>query len=219
MRSKFFVRSGFESPKNIKKMLECSDKTFDVVYNWFFEHDQPPRFRDSVTSELLPKIQEDDPELLNGVITGIYSIIRSLHKYRDDFDDYFDDFNVLNPDLVSDDKAKDRFYRLKPLSEKYTHFFEMVKAHNRGAPVLSQASMSVAMKPIIENKFDYDEMDIQTYKPKVVGYTPVVMVELQNSEYERPFSFQMSGREFDRFLNDLLALKVEISEVESEWKK
>jgi hypothetical protein len=218
MKSKFFVESGFESTERIESMLRCSEITFNAVFDWFSQHEEMPRITNSVTSELLPKMDKEDPDLLTDVIAAIYTIVQSLYKYEDDFECYMVDFKQLHPDLFKEESYSRRLNLIGPLSKKYITFFKTASAQQAGAPVLSHASGSIALKPIISERFDYDSMKIESYKPKISGYSPVAMVELSRSGSDDTFSFQMRPREFDRFVNDLIALKIELSEVESKWR-
>jgi hypothetical protein len=106
------------------------------------------------------------------------------------------------------------FLKLGKIVEKYKYYVREKRTSAYGQPTLVSSSMSAALKPVFERKFNYGEDRIEKYVPKSIGYCVIAQVQLKVDTNES-YSFQTDMNSFDRFISDLLALQAEMRELET----
>jgi len=82
-------------------------------------------------------------------------------------------------------------------------------------PILKTLNGTVVFKPVFEERFDFNEIDIKDYKPKFIKQVACIVLELKNSD-GGSFYIQFGASEYEQFLNELIALQVELKTLEND---
>lgn len=221
MKTNYFSMNSLsdDQKKDLKTMIEAKDELFREIEQWFDSHNSIPRITNKVTKIFVDKTGFD-VDIVNDVFASFYFLLKILTKEGNDSDNLIEDLKSLYSDQITNENSlKTRIKSIGSIAKKYELLFKRHLTQIAGCPVLTNASTSVIIKPIIKKGFDYDEIDIKDYKPKVIEYAPSVLIELRRENDSTDFVFQMTPDNFVRFLNDLIALQIELKAVNYENKK
>jgi hypothetical protein len=218
MKTTFFLENELEEEdiEKIKNFQRSDINLFNLIKDWFLQQSEFPRIDHKLTRRFAKETNKSAEEV-NNTILSIYWLNRILTEYKDDsMEDFIEDIKILNPEIIEDEAIfKDRLNSVLNISKVYSKFFKSEKAKSAGAPMLKSSSTNVVLKPVIEEKFDFDKLDIKDYKPQIIKYEPCVLIELSDSN-DKTLSFQMDSLSFERFLNNLIALQIELNAVKDD---
>ncbi len=108
--------------------------------------------------------------------------------------------------------SSDILDRIEQLSKKYDRFFRIHRSTMRGAPLLKGGNYSAFLKPVLKKYFDFAKDDIEKYSPDIQLFLPMVMFEMTLTD-DSTFSFQLDVETFDHFFDDIVALRIELTQV------
>lgn len=213
MKTTFFLENELEEKDivKLKNLQESDNDLFNMISDWFLEQSEYPEFNSNLTKVFALKTNKS-AEKVNNTLVSIYWLSRIFTDYKDDStNDFIEDIKSLNPDLVIDEAIlKERITSVHSISKVFSAFFKAESTKSAGAPLLKTSSANVILKPVIAEKFDFDKQDIKDYKPQIIKYEPCVLIELSDSN-NKSLSFQMDSLTFERFLNNLIALQIELN--------
>ena len=223
MRTAYFkeISLGDENIKNLQKLASLSKESANSILVWLEEVKEVyPRF-DRTDMAKIADITGESATTLVGPLNGLRLFIDRIIDSNDDVEAFYADLKDLK---VIEDKTGYKtldliFSRLPAIIGKFRLLNRCKITERLGSPVLMGSGMTATLKPIFPRKFQYGKDSIEQYKPKPIAYCVVAQIELQNSGSEYTFSFQLNGDNFDRFLNDLLALQAEMRILEEQAKK
>lgn len=218
MRTKFFKEESLseDGKKHLQTLAGLSITSASLILDWFESRNSYPRFDHSERSEIANATGESGDTLVP-VLGVLKLIIDRIVRHDEDIRAFYDDVKDLK--LIDDEVGYETldviFARLPGLVEKFLLFKRKFTTESYGLPVLTGSTMSAALKPVFRKKFDYDEDNIEKYKPSPIGFTVVAMCELENDSRD-VFVFQVNRDNFDRIVIDLLALQAEMKILEDE---
>ena len=138
-----------------------------------------------------------------------------MTKYNDEIEYFWEDIKAQNFfDDIKINELVEYFKTLKPIFKRYYDFSRMQSTLQSGLPSLSSSEVSIAVKPVFKKPYDYNEDDIVKYKPEIIGYAPVVLIQLEKTDSFDAFSFQIEPEEFNRLISNLISHQLELKEAE-----
>ena len=212
MKTSFFLENELDEKdiERIKTIQAADEGLFSLIKNWYLDQPEFPRINRKLTKEFASKTNKSAEEV-NKVIKSIFFLNRLFIDYEGDtVDNFIDDIKVVNPSIIVDETTfKNRLDDIQNISSVFRMFVKSETAKSAGAPMLDSSNTSVILKPVIDEIFDFDKQDIKDYNPQIVKYEPCVLIQLKNSN-GKSISFQMDSESYERFLNNLIALQIEL---------
>lgn len=217
MKTKFFKEFGLGESMNeaFKFIVDFSPKTRKVLVRWVKELDCYPRMDTPEIRELCGSTGESAGKI-ESALKATITMLDSFGELGDRAGDFVDDLKELDTlDKPQEyDTLRKYFIDLEEDASRIFLLKRSRKAISSGAQLLQSCSLSAALKPIYREMFKYGELELVDYRPKAIGYIGVVLIELMRSGSEENFSFQIDRENFNRFVSDLLAVQMELKEVE-----
>lgn len=221
MKSYYFRTSGWseDQKKRFEKLLKFDDYLFDKIISWLEKNKELPRF----DKKFWVDFERGEKYDVNDIQEAILTTVRTLYNFgnqRNKYEDLISDLTFLFKDmLVFDENISNKIKTLFDLSTKYREIFLTEESEIIGAQRIGNTEGTVALKPVFSKRYDSEEDNIEDYNPEIIKYSPVVMLSLEKVGTEENFSFQMSPKTFNKFLNSLLALQIELKKVLNESRK
>lgn len=214
MKSYFFSISSWDKDEktDFEDFLKTDQELFEKILEWFAQQNELPE----INKEILEKFAKGtiyDANLINNVIKVIYKILYIFSEDKNKYEDVLSDLKQIfkDSDVVNEVSLK-RIIQIYEISKIYKTYFLMSNTENLGGPQLSSVTGTVVLKPVFNTSFSYDE-DIENYDPSIIKYLPTILLSLKRGESKEAYSFQMTSDEFNRLLNELLSLQVELKKV------
>lgn len=220
MKTNFFLINTLdkEDKEEFKDLQEASNELFDEIFTWFYNQKSFPSIKNELTI-LFAKKTGEAPEKINNVIARIYKLIKIFRDPENEVNNFIEDFKECYSELIKNEEVlSERLVKISGLSKKYDLFFKIEETVSLGSSFLKTSSITVVLKPVIKDRFDFGKMDIKDYKPEILHYEPCVLFEMIKSDDEK-ISFQMTPENFDRFLNHLISVQLELKAVSDEIKR
>jgi len=217
MRTKYFKQNSLsdQGKKNLRALIAFPARSAEKIMDWLMEQNDYPRLDADDRLAIAERTQESGDKIFS-VMSILHLFINRLVDQKDDIKDFHQDIMDLEEfSDVSKSEALDViFARLPEVIEKFKYMTRKKAAETDGIPLLVSSTMSAAMKPILEQRFEYGRDKIEEYKPQLMGYTVVAQVGFQLHDNNNVFAFQMGSDDFNRLITDLLALQSEMRHLE-----
>jgi len=218
MKTKLFLSEKIEESdiEKIKNLQEVKPELFLEIKNWFLEQNEHPRINTKLTVKFAESTNSSAEEVIN-TVNSIYWLNLLLNDYSEDTpEDIIEDLKLINPDcIINEETLYSRFKDVGEIASKFSLFVKSQRTKGYGAPTLKGSNSTIIIKPVIDKRFVFDEQDIKDYKPNILKNEICVLIELQDSN-NKNFSFQTDAENFERFLNDLIALQIELNTVKND---
>jgi len=218
MKTTIFLTEELEEKeiKRIKDLQEAKDSLFKEIQKWFLEQNEYPRITKELTKEIAQKVDCSAKDV-NKAFMSVYWINNLFIEYDNDSpDDFFEDIKSINPDIIVDEEILlNRLKEIYNITSKYRIFVKSRNTKFFGAPILKSSSSSVIIKPVIEKRFEFDKQNIKDYRPRIIKKEPCVLIELNDSD-DNHLYFQMDSDNFERFINDMIALQIELNSIKND---
>ncbi|MCK4666398.1 hypothetical protein KAU33_06600 [Candidatus Dependentiae bacterium] len=218
MKTNFFTRYSFdkEDQEKILAIQEIDDSLFNLIESHIIDKKAIRSASDNEIRELVKSSGVEAGVILNSV-NRVFWLVRLLaNNYQDSIQDFTDDIKELYPNAVKDETTLvSRFEKINHIAFDFRPLLKTNRVKKEGLPTLEETSTTVVLKPVFEERFDFDKIDIKDYKPKRMKQVALAVIELKNS-YDNYFTFQLDSFEFEQFLNDLIALQIELKTFEDE---
>lgn len=219
MKTSFFSRFYFkqEDKNKLLAIQEMEEPLFSIFFKHFTERQSITSKSDQEVREMVKESGKSPEQVINGANIFFWFVRFFARHYQDDIEDIIKDIIELHPEYIKDAALfTSRVKRIDKLSVVYRPLFKADDAKEDGHPLLEQLSTCVVIKPVFEQRFDFNINDIKEYKPKRIDKVACAIIELKNS-YDQYFSFQMNGFELERHINALIALQIELKTFENEY--
>lgn len=219
MKTSFFLNNEFEEDdiEIIKKFQVADSSLFDKIVEWFLSKKEFPRINKEVLKQFAIEFDKSAEEV-NNAFSSIFWF-NSLFSKNEQIilDDFLLDIERIYPQSIVDKSLfSERLQKIINISDIYRMYYKIEKAKNAGSPKLKYGSTSVILKPVIDEKFDFDCLDIKEYKPVILKYEPCVLLEFTDTN-DKSLSFQMDSEAYERFLNNLIALQIELNKTNDDF--
>lgn len=218
MKTNFFTRYSFdkEDQEKILAIQEIDDSLFSLIESHLISK-KAIRLESDNEIRKLVKSSGVETEVFLSSLNTVYWLARLLARnYHDSIQDFIDDIKDIYPEAVKDEAILvSRFEKINHIAINLKPLIKIDKVKEEGLPILESTSTTIVLKPVFEERFDFDKIDIKDYKPKQIKQVALAVIELKNS-YDNYFTFQLDSFEFERFLNDLIALQIEFKTFENE---
>lgn len=216
MKSELFRKLSIEEVAYPRLMsaLSSDEKVFDIIFDYLKSLDDYRQIDPNQVEKIADSINFAAKEVVDlvGILIGFLEL---LTRHDDKIDDVLDDMiEDSKGEFSLGEKERARLNRFDEIRDNYLMSRQRGFAKVSGNKVFLSMSTSVALKPVLEKRYDNDTDKIDEYEPKMNGFVPVVMIEIKRREDETSYAFQMSKAMFAEFLNDLLALRIELEQVE-----
>lgn len=140
----------------------------------------------------------------------------SLNSTNNKTDELIEDIIEYCSDSVTEiESLKDKLLQISKLAPKYGIALKEDGVKVDVLPILKALNGTVVFKPVFEERFDFNEIDIKDYKPKFIKQVACIVLELRNSDGVS-FYVQFGTSEYEQFLNELIALQVELKTLEND---
>jgi len=192
--------------KNIGKLAELSDETLDKLATWFEAQTCYPQF-DFLERKTLSDETGESAETIRSAMNASIILLKRMGELADTPENLVADAIALNILPQPSLKIVTFLKRLAPKSKDYLLFSRIQEVAKGGIPNLLHVSMTVAAKPIYDKDFTYGTDSIAEYDPSLVDYVVVAHISLENDNAPGACSFQLSQKDLDRFITDLLVLQ------------
>jgi hypothetical protein len=218
MKTKYFNRYPLSKERKEKLLfvLKSKEILFKTLTDYFRNEKSIERLSNAKIQSLVEK--SDSPSnivvetTINIRLVLVLFTHASLEKAQDIVDDMIESISD-QLELVSD--YNDRMHIIEELGELYRPVFKVAMAKSNAAPTFKRLDGTVALKPVFNERFDYDEMDIKAYEPNLIGKVACISLQLKNSD-DKIFYVQFDSKEYEQFLNELIALQIELKILENE---
>ena len=197
-------------------LQKISDKLFKEVYNWLDNQTSLPDFTTEITEKFV-KSTGEIPETVDNTIISCYYFIKVFDEYDDITSDFIEDVECNYSELVSKrDVLESRLSELHALATRYSNYFRIEETLMSGPTFLKSSSIAVVSKPVFKDLGrNKDEMTVEDYDPKIIGYKPSIIIEMKKANDEI-FTFQMDSSSLNRFIRHLLFKQKELKTLEND---
>jgi len=217
MKTNFFNRYGLSDDRKeiLLTLFKLDDSTFSLVVDQLVEKEFMYDMSDKEIREIVQKSNQTSLIMIDSLnacnwLVGILSL-----EIKEDSKDIIDDFKEIFTESLDEFVDFDkRMYRLIELSQKYKLNKQAEKVKDYGAPLFKEINGSVILKPVFEESFKFGEIDIKDYKPNLKRKIAYILLEFVNSN-DDTLSFQLDSTEFERLLNELIALQIELKSLQN----
>jgi len=220
MKTKYFTKWDIDDDdkKAIESLQDMDDDLFILIETYLKNQNSLPWSREDTTKELT-KISNISSKILIEAYDALFMIIHFfMNAPEDSVHSIIEDLQVTNPDCIKDkNKLEERFSKINGLMNIYRPLLIAHKTKREGTPFLSDFKSSVIIKPIFDNRFEYGETEIKNYTPKIIQKVTCAAIIITNSS-DDSLSFIVDSKNFDRFLNELISLQIELKIAENECK-
>ena len=218
MKTKFFSRFalGEEDKDNLVLIQEMDETLFILLESHFIKINSLRQKNDTEVRQLVED-SKSNPDIVGPALNAFYSILTILsQELKENVEEFTKDISDIYPDCVKDyPLLSTRIAKIYNLAIKYKLLFQKNDVKSNGAPQLEDLNASVIIKPVFEEPFNFDEIDIKEYKPKRISQVACVLIEIENTKGES-INFQVDANEFERLLNNLIALQIELKTFEND---
>ncbi len=216
MKTHYFLTEKIDS-EEIEHLQIAEESLFQAIRKWYLEQKTFPRINKELTKHFTENSNFKAEDVIK-TFSAIYWLKKLFIEYSEDTpNDFVDDLNTIQPDLIKIDKEKftKRVVEVYEIAKYYENIVNIENAKRIGAPMLKGASTSVILKPVFKERFDFDKQDIKEYKPVFQKFEPCILFELHDTS-GGIMTFQMDCESFERFLNDMISLQIELNTIKNE---
>ena len=222
MRTRYFKQASLtdEGKENLRALASLSHESAGKILDWLKTKQVYPRFDSADRTEIAQSTGES-----GAVLIPCLSILRMFIDRIIDHDDDPEAFYADLKDLdIVDQKTGYKtldivFSRLPDIIKGFCLLNRRKMTEGLGLPILTGSTMTAALKPVFSRMFKYNEDSLEKYKPEPIDFAVVGLIELERSDSESVFDFQLDMDNFDRFITDLLALQAEMKILEQQARK
>jgi hypothetical protein len=222
MRTRYFKQASLsdEGKKNLQALASLSHESAGKILDWLKTKEVYPLFDSADRIEIAQSTGESGTVLMP-CLSILKMFIDRITEHDDDPEAFYADIKDLDMvDQKTGYKTLDIvFSRLQDIIRGLRLLKRRKLTENFGLPVLIGSTMTAALKPVFSRKFKYNEDSLEKYKPEPIDFAVVGLIELERSDCESVFDFQLDMDNFDRFITDLLALQAEMKILEQQARK
>ena len=219
MKTKYFAKADLDTDEkdSIKSIQEIEEDLFCLMETYLKERKSLPWSKEDNLKHLA-SLSSLPPQNLLKVYDDFLNLIYFLSDLQDEeITLIIEDIQLTHESIIIDKKKlQDRLDRINNLLTIYKPLIKKQRVRREGTPNLIGFDSTVIIKPVFEDRFKVGEMEIKNYKPKIINKVPCIIITLKNSNNEY-FSLTMDSKNFEEFLNNLIALKIELKIAENEY--
>lgn len=219
MKTNYFLTEKI-NVEEIERLQNADEALFQEIRKWYLEQKTFPRINKELTKHFTQKTDFKAEDVIK-TFSAIFWLKRLFVEYGDDSPhDFVDDLKSIHPEAIKTDidSLTKRVVEVHEIAKYYESIISAESAVRNGAPMLKGASTSIIVKPVFKERFDFDKQDIKDYKPVFLKFEPCVLFELHDAN-DNTLTFQMGTDSFERFLNDMISLQIELNTVKNECNK
>lgn len=216
MKTKYFTRYTLtdKRKKQLVFLSEMDEKQFSII-------EDSVKARESITKPSNNEIREMvrhsnlSADFVIDALTIYKWTLRFLILYSEDnVEELINDIIEYCSDSIKEPESfKNKLIRIGKMIPKYETEIKEIDTKEEVLPILRSLNGTVILKPVFNERFDFEEIDIKDYKPKLIKQIACIILELKNSDDES-FYVQFDSTEYEQFLNELIALQIELKTIE-----
>jgi hypothetical protein len=212
MKTKFFqkVRLSDKGKEQIQTLANLSAEKREALVDWFSTIHTYPNNLPREAEKIANKIKSTSSELLDSISITFF-IFGKIGEYKDDVGDFI--LDIENIVSLNDEEKQNISEYLGRISKYSDGIFSAYRKNNLqclGAPILQNYEFSISIKPIFSKAFVYGEDVITNYNPKVVGFVPMIEMELYSSGSAGSFSCECEEAELNEIIAALLSIQAQL---------
>lgn len=207
-----------EDKEQYKFLQKASKKLFNEIFIWFNSQESLPTFKSNITKYFVEKTG-DLPETIDNIFVLFYRLTNVLKDKENRVDFFIEDLIKSYPDLIIDKEVlSNRIKKIGKVALKFELFYKIENTLSSGAETIKGSSISVVLKPVLKEGYDPEKTDIKDYNPEIIQYVPSIFFEMTRAD-NKNFLFQMTPENFEKFLNHLVSVQIELNAVRNGIKK
>ena len=191
MKTNFFLR--FSLPQEIKEkllsLLDMNETAFEYIADQVKKDNSLRNLSNNEVRELVQKSGLPTQSFLENLNNFVAILGFLALQTKDNYQDVIDDLLEILGNSVKDVSIYNkRMSKFGEMVKSYTVLYKSNDAKKDGTPILRKFESSVILKPVFDERFDFDEMDIKKYEPKLIKKIACILLRLENSDKDVNFN-------------------------------